>query len=152
MTAYILKSSVCLLLMFGLYWFLLRKEKLFVFNRFFLLAAIVFSLLVPFVSIQVHFNVTPQVIRTIPVYNNTTQIAPDVSKISYLAESSDQPVTESSNLKSSFSLPFVLIAFYIVGVLLFLFRFSRNIYRITQKSRLYEIGRASCRERVFGFV
>ena len=44
MTAYIIKSSISLLLLFGLYWFLLRKEKLFVFNRFFLIASIVLSL------------------------------------------------------------------------------------------------------------
>jgi TonB family protein len=125
--------------MFGLYWFLLRKEKLFVFNRFFLLAAVVFSLIVPFVSIQVHFNVTPRVIETLPVYNNITQIAPEVSKISYLDGSSDQPVTKSSSLKSPFTLPFVLIAFYIIGVMLFLFRFSRNIYKITHKSRQSDI-------------
>ena len=46
MIAYIIKSSVSLLLLFGLYWFLLRKEKLFVFNRFFLVVSVVFSLIV----------------------------------------------------------------------------------------------------------
>ena len=45
MIAYILKSSLSLLILFGLYWFLLRKEKLFVFNRFFLVSSVVFSLL-----------------------------------------------------------------------------------------------------------
>jgi hypothetical protein len=56
MTAYIIKSNVSLLLLFGLYWFLLRKEKLFVFNRFFLVASVVFSLVVPFISIPVNFQ------------------------------------------------------------------------------------------------
>ena len=60
MTAYIIKSSVSLLLLFGLYWFLLRKEKLFVFNRFFLVASVVFSLVVPFISIPVNFQTTPR--------------------------------------------------------------------------------------------
>jgi hypothetical protein len=50
MIAFILKSSLALILFIGLYWFLLRKEKLFVFNRFFLLASLYFSLLVPFIT------------------------------------------------------------------------------------------------------
>lgn len=57
MIPYILKSSLSLLLLFGLYWFLLRKEKLFVFNRYFLIFSIVFSLVIPFVSIQVNFHI-----------------------------------------------------------------------------------------------
>ena len=70
MTAYIIKSTVSLLLMFGLYWFLLRKEKLFVFNRFFLVISVVFSLLMPFISIPVNFQIAPQLNEIIPAYNN----------------------------------------------------------------------------------
>ncbi len=54
------------MILFGLYWFLLRKEKLFVFNRFFLVASVVFSLIVPFISIPVNFRVTPQLEEIIP--------------------------------------------------------------------------------------
>ncbi len=56
MIAYIFKSSLSLIILFGLYWFLLRKEKLFVFNRFFLIVSVVFSLVVPFISIPVNFK------------------------------------------------------------------------------------------------
>ena len=55
MTAFIIKSSVSLILLFGVYWFLTRKEKLFVFNRFFLIFSILFSLVIPFISIPVNF-------------------------------------------------------------------------------------------------
>ena len=60
MIVYILKSSLSLIILFGLYWFLLRKEKLFEFNRFFLILSVVFSLLVPFISIPVNFQTTIQ--------------------------------------------------------------------------------------------
>ena len=56
MTAYIIKSSLSLILLFGLYWFLLRKEKLFVFNRFFLIFSQYFSLVIPFISIPVNIQ------------------------------------------------------------------------------------------------
>ena len=56
MTPYILKSSLSLLIMFGLYWFLLRKEKLFAFNRFFLIISIILSLIIPFISISNPIN------------------------------------------------------------------------------------------------
>ncbi len=66
MITYIFKSSLSLIILFGLYWFLLRKEKLFVFNRFFLVASVVFSLIVPFISIPVNLRVTPQLEEIIP--------------------------------------------------------------------------------------
>ena len=55
MITYIWKSSLSLIFLFGLYWFLLRKEKLFVFNRYFLVLSVVFSLILPLISIPV-FN------------------------------------------------------------------------------------------------
>ena len=69
MITYIFKSSLSLIILFGLYWFLLRKEKLFVFNRYFLVLSVVFSLIVPFISIPVNFQVTPQLEDIIPTYN-----------------------------------------------------------------------------------
>ena len=56
MILYILKSSLSLLILFGIYWFLLRKEKLFRFNRFFLVFSIVFSLIMPIISIPVQIE------------------------------------------------------------------------------------------------
>ena len=70
MIAYILKSSLSLIILFGLYWFLLRKEKLFEFNRFFLVLSVVFSLLVPFISIPVNFKTTPGLENFIPAYDD----------------------------------------------------------------------------------
>ena len=70
MIAYIFKSSLSLLLLFGLYWFLLRKEKLFIFNRFFLVLSIVFSLIVPFISIPVNFQNTQNLEKIITTFDS----------------------------------------------------------------------------------
>ena len=56
MTAYLIRSGVCMVLLFGLYHLILRKEKLFSFNRFYLIFAVVFSLTIPFVSIPVEIG------------------------------------------------------------------------------------------------
>ena len=85
MTTYIIKSSLSLLLLFGLYWFLLRKEKLFVFNRFFLVASVVCSLLVPFISIPVNFQNTPRLENFIPTNN---QITPETVRAESFASDS----------------------------------------------------------------
>jgi len=53
MTAFIIRSAICMVMLFGLYWLILRKEKLFIFNRYYLILSVLFSLTVPFVSIPV---------------------------------------------------------------------------------------------------
>jgi beta-lactamase regulating signal transducer with metallopeptidase domain len=123
--------------MFGLYWFLLRKEKLFVFNRFFLVVSIVFSLVLPFISIPVNFKVTPQLNDIIPTYN---YVDPQISISDKIVPSDvniSQPYVEKKN--SVISIPAILLALYISGVILLLIRFLRNIYIIIRRSKLSEI-------------
>jgi TonB family protein len=135
MTAYIIKSSVSLLLLFGLYWFLLRKEKLFVFNRFFLVASVVFSLVVPFISIPVNFQTTPKLENFIPIY---AQITPETTTdyIVQNAENSNQRYIKKETPLINISI--VLFLLYFSGVLLFLIRFLRNLFLIAQRSRSSE--------------
>ena len=136
MTAYIIKSSVSLLLMFGLYWFILRKEKLFVFNRFFLVASVVFSLVVPFISIPVNFQVTPQLNDIIPAYD---YIIPEINTAENIVPGDvniSQPYVEKET--SVINVSAILFALYISGVMLFLIRFLRNIYIIMRRSKLSE--------------
>jgi TonB family protein len=137
MTAYIIKSSVSLLLLFGLYWFLLRKEKLFVFNRFFLVASVVFSLVVPLISVPVNLRNAPALENFIPsrIYLNPEPVA----ALSNLPK--NQPVTRQEYIKQEapeISIASVLLVLYSAGVLLFLIRFLRNIYIIIQRSRSFE--------------
>lgn len=136
MTAYIIKSSVSLLLMFGLYWFLLRKEKLFVFNRFFLVVSVVFSLVLPFITIPVNFPIAPKLNEIIPSYN---YITPEVIV-------ADNIIPRDLNISQSYSekeatlinIFTILLLLYISGVIMFLIRFLRNIYLIIRRSKLSE--------------
>lgn len=136
MIAYILKSSVSLLILFGLYWFLLRKEKIFVFNRYFLVTSVVFSLVVPFLSIPVNFQVAPQINNIIPAFNYAIA---DISKADNIV-TGDANISQSSTVMNSpaVSISAILLALYISGVILFLIRFLKNLYMIIRKSKLSE--------------
>lgn len=140
MIAYILKSSLSLLIMFGLYWFLLRQEKLFIFNRFFLIFAVLFSLVIPFISIPVNIqdndvqkNIVTALNSNIPAFSQKQNL---VSNFTY------QPYTEikpsSEDLSSGINFLQILLILYASGVILLLIRFLRNIFFISHQKRLSE--------------
>jgi beta-lactamase regulating signal transducer with metallopeptidase domain len=136
MTAYIIKTSLSLIILFGLYWFFLRKEKTFVFNRFFLLSAVVFSLLMPFISIPVKLQKVevPGVLISI-MGSNISEMSlrqiPDSGNL-YLQQSSaaTRPLVELSQI-------FMII--YFSGVIILLIRFLRNILFIFRQKRSSEV-------------
>ena len=53
---YILKSSLGLLVLIGFYYVFLEREKAFVFNRIYLLTAMVFSLVMPLLTLRFSFD------------------------------------------------------------------------------------------------
>ncbi|GAB3020056.1 M56 family metallopeptidase [Spirosoma pulveris] len=53
MIAYVLKSGLCLFILFGIYKLLLEGEKLHRFNRFYLLFSLIISLVIPLLTINV---------------------------------------------------------------------------------------------------
>jgi len=128
MTAYIFKSSLSLIILFGLYWFLLRNEKLFVFNRYFLVLSVVFSLTIPFLSLPVNFQVTPRLEFAFPVPGN---IIGEISEVT-----NNQQYTEIR--PSAIDNSAILLIIYVSGVLLFLFRLLRNIYVLIRKIKISE--------------
>ena len=126
--------------MFGLYWFLLRQEKLFIFNRVFLIFSILFSLSVPFVSIPVNIqNDEPQgsILTTlnsaVPSYNSEQNTFSSAVYQSFSkTEPLPVPVTERINLSK------ILILLYITGALALLVRFIRNIFFIYRQMQISE--------------
>ena len=136
MTAYIIKSSLSLILLFGLYWFLLRKEKLFIFNRFFLVASVVFSLVVPFISIPVNLQTTSKLVNYVSAFDHRTAEIITSEIVVKNAVNRSQPYIPIKTPLSNISL--VLLLLYFSGVLLFLIRFLRNLFLIAQRSRLSE--------------
>jgi beta-lactamase regulating signal transducer with metallopeptidase domain len=140
MIAYILKSSLSLLLLFGLYWFLLRREKLFIFIRYFLLFSILLSLVLPFISIPLNIptngakkNIITILNGTLPAINHKQNPIADISKQQFtVAESTPEPLP----FKISFTQ--ILLIVYILGLILSLFRFTRNIFKIKRQVQLSE--------------
>jgi hypothetical protein len=54
MIEFFIKSTLCLAILLAVYTLFLEKEKMHLFNRFFLLFSLVFSLLLPFISIEIY--------------------------------------------------------------------------------------------------
>lgn len=140
MIAYILKSSLSLLLLFGLYWFLLRREKLFIFIRYFLLFSILLSLVLPFISIPVNIqtneaqkNIITLLNGNLPAINYEQDPIADISKQQYTEADS---IAEALPAKISFSQ--ILLIVYILGLILSLFRFTKNIFNIYRQIQLSE--------------
>ncbi|MEE9407163.1 MAG: M56 family metallopeptidase [Polaribacter sp.] len=116
MIAYLLKSASCLALLLFFYHFILEKEKMHNFNRFYLLGSILFSFLVPLTTITVN------TIASNENLNNTSFTQTNVV----------------NNLNDSFGFSDFLIGFYLLISALFLIRFAINLFKIIQKIRLNE--------------
>lgn len=134
MIAYILKSSLSLLLLFGLYWFFLRKEKLFKFNRFFLISSVVFSLFLPLISVPVYAPIPAPAENAAAFESIIPQTAPLQNSFSREIQFN----YSGSIRQSDINISSILIILYIIGVIIFLFRFQKNIYDIFSYIRLSE--------------
>ncbi len=113
MIGFLIKSSLCLILLLGIYNFFLEKEKMSIFNRFYLLGSLIISFAIPFVKFELHqdfvqHNLLPDAIQTIQ--GNTIII--------------DQ---KSNN----FSI--ILWTFYGIITTFFVIRFGKNIYEFIAK-------------------
>jgi hypothetical protein len=140
MITYIIKSSLSLIVMFGLYWLILRREKLFIFNRVFLIFSIIFSLALPFVSIPVsiqdneaHGRILTTLNSALPAYSSEKNTFNSPAYQSFTeTEPLPAPVTERRNYSQ------ILLLLYISGVLLLLVRFLRNIFFIYRQMQMSE--------------
>ncbi len=134
MITYIWKSSLSLIIFFGLYWFLLRKEKLFVFNRYFLVLSVVISLILPLISIPVNFRTLPELKDIIPAYD---YLSPQLSTPE---ESYSQDINNNQqfvvNQPAGINISKILTVLYLVVVIFLLIRFLRNIYLIYNRIKL----------------
>ena len=120
MTAYLIKSILCLLVLWGFYKVALEQTAAHQFKRFYLLGSLAIALALPLITFSYTVEVEPQ-----PV-NTENFLAPaEVNNAPVI-----KPVVESTN--------WLLISLGIVygaGVLLFGFRFLRNLLRLREKVR-----------------
>lgn len=126
---YLFKSVLCLLILLLFYRLVLQQEVLFRFNRFFLIAAVIGSFLIPLVTLEV---AEEEAIIAIPseVYSE------EISSIELSKELAEMPELEVENSKKAEVLiPWLKIGWtvYLIGVMIFLVRFLRNLRSIYQQ-------------------
>jgi TonB family protein len=73
---YLLESATCLAVFYLLYHFILRKERSFKYNRFYLLAVILFSVSFPLLEISYNPDTTPTVLNSIHQVGNEATSEP----------------------------------------------------------------------------
>ncbi|MCH6201547.1 hypothetical protein MMU07_18340 [Aquiflexum sp. LQ15W] len=137
MITYLLNSGICLSVLFLFYHFVLRKENMFAFNRYFLLVSLAFSLLVPFISLPSFFppiissgqNATIE-IREIFINHD---IQPSNDKFLVADPVISQPIS-GFNTMDWYG---VLILVYTLGLLFFLVKF---IFQILGMAKLIKSG------------
>ena len=128
MIDFLIKSTVSLSALLVVYHLLLEKEKMFRFNRYFLLFSLLFSLGVPFISFEIQ--------QDIPiVYNNATAFqAITTETLPIQPEVANVNTEEQANYWLS-----LLWITYIVITLILSYRFIQNIYIITSKAKASKI-------------
>ena len=121
MIIYLLKSTGCLALLLFFYHFILEKEKMHNFNRFYLLGSVLFSLLVPLTTITI-----PSSDVLVETFGNFNQ--PLITK----------NIGSNFKVEESFNYLQLFIGIYILISSLFLIRFAKNLFKIIQKKKINE--------------
>src|SRR5680860_1159303 len=126
MVVFLLKSSACLAVFLMFYKLFLEKERMHTFKRFYLLAALVFSLLIPSITFVEYIEVTPAPASIAPVENIVKGPAKSVYE--------GATATEVNQTKIDYW-PIVLWTVYGLGVLLFALKFFFNLWKIVRNIR-----------------
>jgi hypothetical protein len=124
MIAYLIKMILCSGLLLAAYFLLLEKEKMHRFNRFYLLFSIVFSFIIPLISINI--NVEPiQVIDNSLYETFDENPAFDVNTV---------PYTNNRIQKEINVLPLALLILYCLVTAFLIYRFAGSVYRLFTKA------------------
>lgn len=119
---YVLESATCLAILYLAYHFLLRKEKSFNYNRFYLLAAIFFSVSFPLIEIGYNPANTPAVL------NSIHQVGNEVGSEPIIEASKAYSYTITAKSERPFLLWWeMLLMIYVGGVLIGIFKLFLQI-------------------------
>jgi bla regulator protein BlaR1 len=138
MITYIVKTLLCAAILFLIYFLFLEREKMYRFNRFYLLFSIVFSFGISFITIKTASSVVSVNELIAPAYlpgfvaraggfdrlNNQEKAT---TKTDFKQTATVVPVKEKSPL------PNILLGLYLAGTAYFLIRFVINLSRLLLK-------------------
>lgn len=116
MIRFILLSTGCQILFLAVYKLWLEREKMLVFNRFFLVFGLLFSLLLPWLNFEVVTRV---------------EIVPVVAEMPVVVPTTSDPV--SVNAEDTDYLPMIIGGIYALAVTVLLVRFSVNLFQILRR-------------------
>lgn len=141
MTIYLLKSMLCLLTLLLIHRLLLQREVLHRFNRFFLLASVLGSFLIPLYTIEVPAEeVAPVVFETVSMDESADlgferfTAEEDLEFVEAVAE--DQPI-QAADIPTPFPWRQILWAVYLVISAGFLIRFLGNLGKLLYQIRFH---------------
>ncbi|MFT7269424.1 MAG: beta-lactamase regulating signal transducer with metallopeptidase domain [Roseivirga sp.] len=126
----LLEIALCLLVFFCLYKVVLESTSLHRFKRFYLLFCLLFSLVIPFLAIEIPSQnpiVASTAIITSTVYEAI--VGPEVKELSAIAAGSDKTIAEQPTNYGWF----IGMGYFIVTLILVI-RFTRNIHRLISKA------------------
>ncbi|MFY0593025.1 TonB family protein [Roseivirga sp.] len=119
---YALESATCLAILYLAYYFLLRKEKSFRYNRFYLLAAVLFAVAFPLIEIDYNPATTPSVL------NSIHQVGNEVGSEPIIEANKAYSYTITAQSERPFLLWWeIILALYIIGVALGIFKLLLRI-------------------------
>lgn len=114
---YVLESATCLAILYLAYYFLLRKERSFRYNRFYLLAAILFAVSFPLIEIDYNPANTPAVLNSIHQVGNEVGNEPIIE-----AEKAYSYTITAQSERPFFLWWEILLIIYVTGAVLGLMR------------------------------
>jgi BlaR1 peptidase M56 len=122
---YLLESTVCVTIFYGLYYLIFRRLTFVRLNRVYLLASLIIGLSLPLVSYQI------QEVVKIPAkveYEETTSMP--------LVINSSTPLLSKEPIEESFDWNIILQGIYVLGILFMLIKFSIIVYKLLKIKRL----------------
>ncbi len=118
MITYLIKSGLCLALVLLAYKVLLERERVYMFNRYYLLFGLCFSFIVPFIPMVSSAAIPLAENNSGFIVENTATLPLNIS---------------SQEVSNPISWMYYLVGLYAIGSLFFFSRFTSNIYKIFRK-------------------
>jgi hypothetical protein len=122
---FIYESGICIAALFGFYWFFLRKETYFKFNRLYLLSILLFSCLIPLVSFGPFEFETEASALGIITGMGEGAIFPGVKTADY----------SIAALNPSINWQHIIVVIYLLGVVAIVTRIILGIFRVAKLRR-----------------
>ncbi len=121
---YLIKSAISLFIFYVFYYFFISKDKMHLHKRIYLLFALIFSLIIPLIKINLNF------FSSISLENNILVLQERSSNPNYFSSELAAGVIPSNNFPST-----IIYIVYISVLTLLLLRFSINLYRLFKREK-----------------